>query len=389
MAPVIPFRRGTFVHDFIDYKRAEGGLTRSTSDSYLRILSDFLLVYGCKRVASPPSSRGAFLNRGFGVRDIEEGEVRRYLSLCYSQGLSANSIAGRISVLKGFFRYLQSERGMHRDPMVRIVSPKRWEVLPRVLSQDEAKRVVEEPPRHSGRSVSDALNLRDRALVELLYGAGIRNSELRNAQCLDLRLADRQLLVHGKNSRDRLVPFGLQAARQLEIYLRDGRPAIKRARTSPFLFISHEGRQLARNTVWKIVHEQSRAAGINPPAYPHKLRHSLATHMLEGGADLRTIQEILGHAFIETTEIYTHVSQIHLKRQMQLHPRWQPGREPAKSWVSLLPGYSVCSQCQNPCENGRTYCAYHLQRARDYSRKCRAAKAAKLREARENAKEAA
>lgn len=372
MGSVFPFRRGMFARDFLDYKSAERGLACSTREQYRRILGEFLLSLGCE------------------VRHVCDHDVHTYFSTCYSRGLSAGSIAGRMSVLREFFRYLQSERKMSRDPMLRVDSPSRWKLLPRVLSRDEARMLVEQMPGHRGRRISEALNLRDRALMELLYGAGIRNSELTTIQCLDVRLGERRLLVHGKGSRDRLVPFGLPAAHSLDVYLREGRPQLKKAATSPFLFLGNQVRLLTRQTVWKIVRRQSDAAGIAPPAYPHKLRHSLATHMLEAGADLRTIQEILGHAFIETTEIYTHVSQVHLKRQMQLHPRWAPGREPTKGALAgLLPGYSICSQCRNPCEKSSVYCAYHLQRARDASRKCYTAKALKLKEARENAKEAA
>lgn len=363
------FRRGTLVRDFLDYKRTEGGLASSTCDGYLTALSDFVL----------------FLNRAdVRVQDVDS-EVGRYLSLCYSQGLSSSSIAHRISALKGFFRYLQSERGMRRDPMSRVEAPKQWRILPRALTREEARRLVEQEPTHTGRAISKALNLRDRAIVELLYGAGIRNSELRNAHCLDLRLKDRQLLVQGKGSRDRLVPFGFPAATALSEYLGHGRPLFKPATVSPFLFLSSSSSRLSKNTVWSIVRRQSVAAGILPHVYPHKLRHSMATHMLERGADLRSIQEILGHAFIETTEIYTHVSQSHLRQQMKLHPRVHPE---AHLRANLQPGYVKCSQCSSVAQLGKTCCAEHLQSTREASRRYYYAKKA-AREAQRNAEEEA
>ena len=229
-------------------------------------------------------------------------------------------------------------------------------------------------PTHDGQYISEALNLRDRAIVELLYGAGMRNSELRAIRGLDLKLKERQLLVHGKGSKDRLVPFGAPAAKALEAYLSLGRPLFKKAKESPFVFIGRHGGPLSKVTVRNIVRALSKAAGIQPAAYPHILRHSLATHMLEGGADLRTIQEILGHAFLETTEIYTHVSPTHLRQQFQLHgPRQADSilRHPAK----VLPaGPALCSQCPATVAPGKTYCAYHLERAREAGKRCWARK---------------
>jgi integrase/recombinase XerD len=299
--------RGSLVGKFLAYKRAERGLASSTHANYRSHLCEFFrsLIPGTIAFA------------------VRESEIRDYLSACSARGLSASSIGHRVSVLRGFFRFLQTEHGLKRDPMLRIASPKLGKRLPRVLSSEEACRLVEQEPRHAGQANSAALNLRDRALMELLYGAGIRNSELTGAQCLDLRMGERRLLVHGKGSRDRLVPFGIPALQSLDVYLRDGRPLLKKSKTSPFLFLSAQGRSLSRQTVGGIVRRQSHAAGISPPAHPHTLRHCTATHMLEAGADLRTIQEILGHADISTTEIYTHVSQIHLRRQSERHPRWQ------------------------------------------------------------------
>jgi integrase/recombinase XerD len=355
-------QRGKLARDFLGYKAVEGGLATSTLRAYTRALVEFL----------------SSLGRGKGAPQARSRDVQKYLATLWARHLKARTVAHQISLLRGFFQYLQIEGLMRHDPMLHILSPRQGRTLPKVLSREEARAIVEQMPAHAGRRTSEALNLRDRAIVELLYGAGMRNSELRLIEGLDLKVKERQLLVHGKGSKERLVPFGAQAATALEAYLRLGRPLLNKAKQSPFVFVGYKGRPLSRATVWNIVRAQSSAAGIQSPAYPHLLRHSLATHMLEGGADLRTIQEILGHAFLETTEIYTHISQTHLRQQFRLHgPRQadSQSRHPAK----VLPaGPAICSQCAATVAPGKTYCAYHLERAREAGKRCRARKKLRL-----------
>jgi integrase/recombinase XerD len=350
--------------DFLGYKAVEGGLATSTLRAYTRDLVEFL----------------SSLDRGKGALQTRSRDVQKYLAALWARHLKARTVAHQISLLRGFFQYLQIEGLMRHDPMLHILSPRQGRTLPKVLSREEARALVEQMPDHVGRRTSEALNLRDRAIVELLYSAGMRNSELRLIKGLDLKVKERQLLVHGKGSKERLVPFGAPAAKALEAYLSSGRPLFKKAKDSPFVFIVYQGGPLTKVTVRNIVRAMSKAAGILPAAYPHLLRHSLATHMLEGGADLRTIQEILGHAFLETTLIYTHVSQTHLRQQFRLHgPRQadSQSRHPAK----VLPaGPVICSQCPATVAPGKTYCAYHLERAREAGKRCRARKKAETRE---------
>jgi len=338
MGQLVPFRCGTLLRDFLDCQRVKG-LSPANCANHLRTMTDFL----------------RFLR--VGVREVEDAEINRYLSQCYSQGLSSSSIAGRVSVLRQFFLYLQTERGMRNDPMLRVEAPKQTKLMPRVLSRDEARQLVEQEPSRT----SAALSLRDRAIIELLYASGIRNSELRKLCCLDLRLKDRILMVRdGKGSCDRLVPFGLPTQAALSAYLSAGRPILPRANTCPYLFVNSQGAgPLSRTTVRSIIRRQGEAAGI-PRAYPHKMRHSCASHMIEGGADIRSVQRILGHASVETTEIYTHVSPVHLRKQMNLHPRGHPetlGR------VQLPPGYSKCVECLSVAETGKIRCGHHLREA--------------------------
>jgi integrase/recombinase XerD len=250
---------------------------------------------------------------------------------------------------------------------------KNWRRLPKVLSQGEAKQLMETVLPGPDTPYRQALRLRNRAILELLYGSGLRVGELIGLQPLDLKWKERSLLVCGKGGKERLVPVGIPALTALRAYLDEGRPFFKKNGSS-FLFISSQSRKLTKNHLWNIVSAYARRVGSLPHVHPHTLRHCFATHMLENGADLQTIQDLLGHAFIDTTEIYMHVNPPHLRAACKRHPR----DKTEKRFTVLQPGPKVCSQCRNACEPGHTFCATHLLKNREAVRRSRDKKKAGL-----------
>lgn len=325
-------QKSDLLNKFLAYDRTEIGLSETTVSAYQKRLTRFLKGLG----------------RGKSLLKVQRKDIHRFLST-----LPPRDIAAHLTALRMLFRFLQIDGYLHKDPTLGIRMPQAWRRLPRVLSREEVLSFLEVQPSHP----KESLNLRDRAMVELLYASGIRNTELRTVRLDDLRLKDRQLMVNGKGSKQRLVPFGIPAATALENYVRHGRPHLK-GNKSGFLFLNYAGRNLTRSGLAQIICRQARAAGLS--VYPHLLRHSCATHMLENGANLRVIQEILGHAFVETSAIYTHVSQPHLIRQLRLHPRAKPEAE--RTHAILKPGSIMCNECRNPvCDKSKTLCAHHLQ----------------------------
>ena len=322
--------------DFLAYCREERGLAESTVYQYRHCLTHFL----------------ASLGQGKGLLKARREDLRGFLDTLTSQKRQ------HVSALRQFYRFLQLDKHIHHDPTRGIESPRQWHRLPKYYGREEVRQVIEQPPGHTGQRVSEALNLRDRAILELLYASGVRVSELTGAKGLDLNRKERRLTVDGKGSKTRLVPFGAPAAAALEAYLRQGRPLFK-GKGSPFLFAGRGGnRRLSTATVRNIVHRQCASFGVKPRG-PHSFRHACATHMLENGADLRTIQEILGHAFLETTAIYTHVAQPHIVRQARKHPR--AAGDAVRPHAILQPGPNICSQCSDAALEGKTYCAEHLR----------------------------
>lgn len=335
---------------FLAYCHSERGLSEGTVHSYRRCLKKFE-----QSVA------------GRSLLEIERADVRRFLF-----GLQGSK-HNHISAVRQLFRFLQIDGYLARDPTAGIETPRRWRVLPKFRTLREVIAAIEEPPGHHGQSTSDALNLRDRAIMELLYASGLRVSELTGLRGLDLNLKERTLrVVCGKGAKDRLVPFGVPAAKALDTYLRDGRPQLKRAKSAPFVFISRSRGRLSRLAVFQIVSRQFEAARVSHIG-PHGLRHSCATHMLEGGADLRVIQEILGHADISTTAIYTHVSSVHRKKQTAL----LENRSSTKA--ELRPGPIICAECIRPVNGEHVRCELHLRRANEASTRSRAKKFAAVR----------
>ena len=252
------------------------------------------------------------------LRSAKRGDVLAYLKLLSRPlvGISARSRAQAISALRTFYRYLLLDGFIRTNPMDNIELPKQCKILPKTLALADVNAMIQ-----SAGGPRTPLALRDAAIIELLYATGMRVGELVSLRLADLDLTARRALVHGKGNKERFVPFGVSAEMALRRYLSDSRPNLCKSRACPFVFADRFGTELTRERVWRIVSE----AKADNKAHPHMLRHSCASHMIEHGADLRTVQMILGHADIATTQVYTHVSLGHLRSQLKAyHPRhWQ------------------------------------------------------------------
>jgi integrase/recombinase XerD len=242
--------------------------------------------------------------------------LRRFVYSLKDAGLAPESIRRSVSAIRTYFRLLLAEAGLEADPSEQLELPKRWRTLPDVLSVAEATRLVDAP------TFDDELGFRDRAMLELGYGAGLRVSEWIGLETKDLSIEDGVIRVFGKGGKERLVPLGRKAMTAIVIYLRELRPRLERGAGKGRLFLNARGTPLSRMGAWKILRKYVERAGISKAVSPHTLRHSFATHLLEGGADLRAVQEMLGHADISTTQIYTHIDREHLRSvHRQFHPR--------------------------------------------------------------------
>jgi integrase/recombinase XerD len=247
--------------------------------------------------------------------DVTPRTLRDYVYHLKDLGLAASSIRRNVSAVRSYYRFLLGEGHVVRDPSERLETPRRWRVLPEVLTVDDVQLLLGAP------SLDDPLVFRDRALLELAYGAGLRVSEWITLGTRDVMLGEGLVRVIGKGSKERLVPIGRSAIGAVAVYLRELRPTLERGRGKAVLFLNARGEPLTRMGAWKILRKHVDRAGIAKHVSPHTLRHSFATHLLEGGADLRAVQEMLGHADISTTQIYTHVDREYLR---QVHKRYHP-----------------------------------------------------------------
>ena len=242
--------------------------------------------------------------------------LREFVYHLKDLGLAPASIRRNVSSVRTYFRYLLADGHVVRDPSERLETPKRWRSLPDVLSVEEVNRLLASP------SLDEPLTFRDRALLELAYGAGLRVSEWITLAVRDVLFEEGLVRVFGKGSKERLVPIGRSAIGAVAIYLRELRPRLERGEGKGILILNARGRPLTRMGAWKILRHHVEKAQITKHVSPHTLRHSFATHLLEGGADLRAVQEMLGHADISTTQIYTHVDREYLRAvHKQFHPR--------------------------------------------------------------------
>jgi integrase/recombinase XerD len=288
---------------FRDYLAAERGMAKNTVLAYGRDLAKFQ-----EWVASGGLSN--YLKPG--VR-----ELTHYLAHLKEQGLAAPSVARNLIATKMFYRFLRLEERVEQNTVELLSSPRLWERIPQVLSPESVERLLGAPRNE------DRFYLRDRAILETLYATGSRASEVVGLQLADLHLDSSFCKCTGKGSKQRVVPLGAPAISSLKIYLQDLRPTLTQAdQHNPWVFVSKGGKRLTREMVWILVKKYVRRAGLNAKVSPHTLRHSFATHLLAGGADLRTVQELLGHANIRTTQHYTHVDRNRLQSvHRQFHPR--------------------------------------------------------------------
>ncbi|MBE3563163.1 MAG: site-specific tyrosine recombinase XerD [Hydrogenibacillus schlegelii] len=289
---------------FWDHLAYAEGLAKNTQMSYLQDLDHFIAYLDQNRPDG--DADGAVRSRPL-PEEVCREDIRRYLAHLESTGKKTATRARRLAALRAFYRFLLEEGRIEVSPLEHIDTPRNVRPLPSVLSVDEAARLVEAPSERT------AAGLRDRAMLELMYATGLRVSELVGLMLGDVNLELMFVRVVGKGDTERIVPFGEEARAALEAYLERGRPKLagrQTARTAERsrLFLNARGKPLTRQGFWKIVKFYARAVGIDKPITPHTLRHSFATHLLENGADLRVVQELLGHRDLSTTQIYTHVS---------------------------------------------------------------------------------
>ena len=294
--------RAFLIERFGDFLSLEQGASPRTHEAYGRDLVRFA-SYARTRGAAAPTDVGPRLLRDFvyHLKDV---------------GLAPASIRRNVSAVRTYYRFLLSEGHVVRDPSERLETPRRWRTLPDVLTVDEVSRLLAAP------SLDEPLAFRDRALLELAYGAGLRVSEWIGLGVKDVLFEEQLVRVFGKGSKERLVPIGRSAIGAVAVYVRELRPRLEQGGGKGVLFLNARGTPLTRMGAWKILRKYVEQAGITKHVSPHTLRHSFATHLLEGGADLRAVQEMLGHADISTTQIYTHVDREYLRSvHRQFHPR--------------------------------------------------------------------
>lgn len=290
------------VDQFLDYVTLERGLSANTRAAYGDDLLRFTAFLGHRGTTS--------------CNAVRRQDVLDFLMHEKDRGVGVNSISRRLVAIKVFFAYLQREGLLARNVTEAMDSPKLWRILPNVLTQREVGRLLESPVG------DDPLALRDRALLELMYAAGLRVSETAALSLEDVRLDEGYLRCFGKGSKMRVVPFGGKALYALRRYLAEGRALLARGGTVPQCFLTRQGKGFSRKGIWKLIRHHARRAGIDKTVSPHTLRHSFASHLLANGAPLRVIQEMLGHADIATTQVYTHVDDGRLRAvHAKYHPR--------------------------------------------------------------------
>jgi integrase/recombinase XerD len=297
-------REDPLVRNFLDYLKVEKGLTPLTVGAYKSDLIQFAEFLAARR------------------RDLDKAtreDVRGFMSQLFVNGVKDRSVARKLSTLRHFYKYLLLDRIITQDPTLEIDSPKQWKVLPKSLAPSEIDSMLDAAGQANDSKVSAALAQRDQTMLEVFYAGGLRVSEIINVKLEDLKLELGHILVRGKGDKERIVPIGKVAQERISAYLSDGREALLKGKVSSLLFVRRGGGRMTRQWVWQMVKDAS-ASGRH--ASPHMLRHSCATHMVENGADLRTVQTILGHADISTSQIYTHVALDRLKTVYRdFHPR--------------------------------------------------------------------
>lgn len=281
---------------FLSYLRVERGLSENSILAYSFDIKDF------QTFAGPGPIDGA-----------HSAVVSGYMDHLAQQGLSSRTIARRLSALRTFFRFLQSEGRLNADPAALVHAPRQWQTLPKYLTSSEIARLLDQPDPNR------PLGLRDQAMLELLYSSGLRVSELCALKMQDFNSDLGFVRIFGKGGKHRIVPVGAAAMKAIDHWIHGGRNAVLKSRSSAFLFVTGRGTAMTRQGFWKNLAQYAKTAGLHGRLTPHVLRHSFATHLLEGGADLRSVQSMLGHADIATTQIYTHVVRTRLRETVDLH----------------------------------------------------------------------
>ena len=290
-----------YIDAFLTMIAVEMGLARNTVEAYSRDLTQFVNFLAARGVES--------------WKDTETFHLRAYFSAMRSKGLTSRSIARNVVTIRRFYRFLETEEAVSDNPVPSFHLTAGARKLPHTLSAEDIGKLLAQPNRQ------EPLGIRDQAMLELLYATGLRVSELIVLQMPQINFDGNFLTVKGKGSKVRAVPFGKWARQKLLIYIEAARRRLLKGKSSAFVFINRSGRPLTRQGFWKLIRGYALAAGVEKRVTPHTLRHSFATHLLEGGADLRSVQSMLGHADISTTQIYTHVNGARLK---EMHRRYHP-----------------------------------------------------------------
>jgi integrase/recombinase XerD len=299
------------VQSFCDYLKVEKGLAELTVSAYKSDIDQF----------------AEFLSRNKrSLLNARRDDVRVFIQRLFSNSVDGRSVARKLSALRHLYRYLLLDRRIDSDPTLNIPLPKQWKVLPKSLGRGEIEQMLGQRDlqgtgvpacaKRTGK-LAEAIEFRNRAMLEVFYAGALRVSEIISLKIEDVKLEMGYVLVRGKGDKERIVPLGRSAQETLAVYLRDARPILGGGKNSPLLFVARGAKKLTRQRVWQMVGTKSESAGRH--ASPHMLRHSCATHMVENGADLRTVQTILGHADISTTQVYTHVALDRLKSVYQKH----------------------------------------------------------------------
>lgn len=290
------------IEEFLSYISVERGMANNTISSYKRDLSRFADYLKSKKIDS--------------IDKVSRQMINSFMMAERERGLASNSVSRELACIKSFFKFLLKENIIKDDVANIIESPKLWKKLPFTLNVGEVEALLNAP------NVRDPMEMRDKACLELMYATGMRVSELVNLKMDDINMGVGFAKCFGKGSKERIVPFGKKARESIQRYLEKSRPGLLKKNISNFLFLTRLSKPMSRQSFWKIIKRYVKIARIKKNVTPHSLRHSFATHILERGADLRIVQEMLGHADISTTQIYTHVSKDRLKSiHQKFHPR--------------------------------------------------------------------
>ncbi len=304
MIPFIQDEKNVAVllNDFKRYLEIERHASQYTLRNYLHDLRHFINYAVKENIAT--------------LEDVDIQLLRRYIASLLEEGYEKSSIARKLSALRSFYSYLIQVNIIAKNPLLTISSPKLTKRLPAFLSSDEVNKLIMTP------DISTPLGMRDKAMLELLYASGLRVSEIASLDIVNVNLEEREVRVLGKGSKERITLMGKPAVNAIDCYLREGRPKLIGQRSTDALFLNRYGRRLSKRSIQQTLSRYATAAGFTKRVFPHMIRHSFATHLLDGGADLRVVQELLGHVSLSTTQIYTHVTQTQARKvYLASHPR--------------------------------------------------------------------